>query len=106
MCIRDRCEGGPRGSAGDALRRRHGIRAGKVPVTHSKTTQTPPLRVGYKASAEQFAPLELGRYAVRAEELGLDSVTVSDHFQPWRLQGGHAPNALAWMPWVLSLIHI
>ena len=64
-------------------------------MTPSKKTHTPPLRIGYKASAEQFAPLELGRYAVRAEELGLDSVTVSDHFQPWRLQGGHAPNALA-----------
>ena len=73
-------------------------------MTHPSptTTDTPSLRIGYKASAEQFAPLELGRYAVRAEELGLDSVTVSDHFQPWRLQGGHAPNALAWMPWVLA----
>ena len=60
------------------------------------------LRVGYKASAEQFAPGELAGYAVRAEELGLDSVTVSDHFQPWRLEGGHAPNSLAWMSWVLA----
>ena len=60
------------------------------------------LRVGYKASAEQFAPRELAGYAVRAEELGLDSVTISDHFQPWRLEGGHAPNSLAWMPWVLA----
>ena len=60
------------------------------------------LRVGYKASAEQFAPGELAAYAVRAEELGLDSVTISDHFQPWRLQGGHAPNSLAWMSWVLA----
>ena len=60
------------------------------------------LRVGYKASAEQFAPGELAAYAVRAEELGLDSVTVSDHFQPWRLEGGHAPSSLAWMPWVLA----
>jgi coenzyme F420-dependent glucose-6-phosphate dehydrogenase len=60
------------------------------------------LRIGYKASAEQFAPGELAAYAVRAEELGLDSVTVSDHFQPWRLEGGHSPNSLAWMPWVLA----
>jgi coenzyme F420-dependent glucose-6-phosphate dehydrogenase len=36
-------------------------------------------------------------YAVRAEELGLDSVVVSDHFLPWRHNGGHAPFALAWM---------
>ena len=60
------------------------------------------LRVGYKASAEQFSPAELAAYAVRAEELGLDSVTISDHFQPWRLRGGHAPSSLAWMPWVLA----
>ncbi|GGL37275.1 glucose-6-phosphate dehydrogenase (coenzyme-F420) [Phycicoccus endophyticus] len=60
------------------------------------------IRVGYKASAEQFAPGELAGFAVRAEELGLDSVTISDHFQPWRLEGGHAPSSTAWMPWVLA----
>ncbi|NKQ52227.1 glucose-6-phosphate dehydrogenase (coenzyme-F420) [Amycolatopsis sp. K13G38] len=56
------------------------------------------LRVGYKASAEQFGPRDLVEYAVRAEEVGLDSVWVSDHFLPWRHEGGHAPWALAWMP--------
>jgi coenzyme F420-dependent glucose-6-phosphate dehydrogenase len=55
------------------------------------------LTIGYKASAEQFAPRELVEYAVRAEEVGLDSVVVSDHFLPWRHNGGHAPFALAWM---------
>jgi len=40
------------------------------------------LRFGYKASAEQF---------------GFDSVFTSDHFQPWRHTGGHAPFSLAWM---------
>ena len=55
------------------------------------------IRIGYKASAEQFGPRDLVEYAVRAEELGLDSVTVSDHFLPWRHEGGHAPFALAWM---------
>jgi coenzyme F420-dependent glucose-6-phosphate dehydrogenase len=55
------------------------------------------LTIGYKASAEQFAPRELVEYAVRAEEVGLDSVVVSDHFLPWRNNGGHAPFALAWM---------
>jgi len=34
---------------------------------------------------------------VLAEEHGMDSATVSDHFQPWRHQGGHAPFSLAWM---------
>ncbi|MFE2995745.1 glucose-6-phosphate dehydrogenase (coenzyme-F420) [Nocardia sp. NPDC059246] len=55
------------------------------------------MKVGYKASAEQFGPRDLVEYAVRAEELGLDSVVVSDHFLPWRHQGGHAPFAMAWM---------
>ena len=55
------------------------------------------LTIGYKASAEQFAPRELVEYAVRAEEVGLDSVVVSDHFLPWRHNGGHAPFAMAWM---------
>lgn len=55
------------------------------------------LRIGYKASAEQFGPRDLVEYAVRAEEVGLDSVVVSDHYQPWRHTGGHAPFSLAWM---------
>ena len=56
---------------------------------------TPSLAVGYKASAEQFGPRELVELGVRAEEVGLDSVWVSDHLQPWRHEGGHAPSALA-----------
>ncbi|MDN5920579.1 MAG: glucose-6-phosphate dehydrogenase (coenzyme-F420) [Pseudonocardia sp.] len=55
------------------------------------------LKIGYKASAEQFGPRDLVEYAVRAEELGLDSVWASDHFLPWRHNGGHAPSALVWM---------
>lgn len=59
--------------------------------------QTSPLAVGYKASSEQFGPRELVELGVRAEEVGLDSVWISDHLQPWRHEGGHAPNALAAM---------
>ena len=55
---------------------------------------TPSLAVGYKASAEQFGPRDLVELGVRAEEVGLDSVWVSDHLQPWRHEGGHAPHAL------------
>jgi coenzyme F420-dependent glucose-6-phosphate dehydrogenase len=55
------------------------------------------LKIGYKASAEQFGPRDLVEYAVLAEELGLDSVWASDHFLPWRHEGGHAPAALPWM---------
>jgi coenzyme F420-dependent glucose-6-phosphate dehydrogenase len=55
------------------------------------------LRLGYKASAEQFGPRELLEFSVLAEEVGFDSVMVSDHFQPWRHNGGHAPYSLAWL---------
>jgi coenzyme F420-dependent glucose-6-phosphate dehydrogenase len=55
------------------------------------------IKLGYKASAEQFGPKELLDYAVLSEELGLDSVWISDHFQPWRHTGGHAPFSLAWL---------
>lgn len=55
------------------------------------------LKLGVKASAEQFGPRDLVEIGVMAEEHGFDSVTVSDHFQPWRHNGGHAPFSLAWM---------
>ena len=55
------------------------------------------VRIGYKASAEQFAPRELLDFSTRAEGLGLEIISVSDHFQPWRHNGGHAPNALVWL---------
>jgi len=56
-----------------------------------------PLRLGYKASAEQFGPVQLLDFGVHAEEVGFDSVVVSDHFQPWRHTGGHAPFSFAWL---------
>ena len=34
---------------------------------------------------------------VRAEQDGLDSVFISDHFQPWRHNDGHAPFAMSWL---------
>ena len=55
------------------------------------------LKLGYKASNEQFAPQELLDYSVLAEECGFDSVFVSDHLQPWRHDGGHAPFAMTWL---------
>jgi coenzyme F420-dependent glucose-6-phosphate dehydrogenase len=59
--------------------------------------ETSGMKIGYKASAEQFGPRDLVEHAVRAEELGFDSVWVSDHFLPWRRHGGHAPSALSWL---------
>jgi coenzyme F420-dependent glucose-6-phosphate dehydrogenase len=56
-----------------------------------------PLVLGYKASAEQFAPRALLEFGVAAEQLGFDSVVVSDHYQPWKHTDGHAPFSLAWL---------
>ena len=55
------------------------------------------LRLGYKASAEQFGPSELLDFSCKAEAVGFDSVFVSDHFQPFKHTGGHAPASLAWL---------
>ena len=55
------------------------------------------LRLGYKASAEQFGPADLLRFSIAAERHGFDSVFISDHLQPWWHDGGHAPAALPWL---------
>jgi coenzyme F420-dependent glucose-6-phosphate dehydrogenase len=55
------------------------------------------VRIGYKASAEQFGPAELLEFSRHAERVGLEIVALSDHFQPWRHHGGHGPSALAWL---------
>src|SRR3954466_7108227 len=55
------------------------------------------VRIGYKASAEQFDPATLLGYTRHAEEVGLDIVATSDHFQPWRHRDGHSPAALPWL---------
>jgi coenzyme F420-dependent glucose-6-phosphate dehydrogenase len=55
------------------------------------------IRFGYKASAEQFAPRQLLDYSRLAEQLGLETIAVSDHFQPWRHAGGHTPAVLPWL---------
>src|SRR5579862_3164708 len=55
------------------------------------------LRFGYKVSAEQFSPSDLLDFTVAAEQLGFETAAISDHFQPWRHTGGHAPFSLAWL---------
>jgi coenzyme F420-dependent glucose-6-phosphate dehydrogenase len=56
-----------------------------------------PLRIGYKASAEQFDPTTLLDFTIEAERCGFELAGVSDHFQPWRHTGGHSPAALPWL---------
>ena len=49
------------------------------------------LRYGHNASAEQFGPRELLAYAQQAEEVGLHTIAISDHFQFQRdLRGAKA----------------
>ncbi|HEY7298036.1 MAG TPA: glucose-6-phosphate dehydrogenase (coenzyme-F420) [Xanthobacteraceae bacterium] len=55
------------------------------------------LKIGYKASAEQFGPRELLNFSCLAEEVGFDSVFISDHFQPWKHTDGHAPASIPWL---------
>src|SRR6202045_3228664 len=55
------------------------------------------LKFGYKAWAEQFGPRELLGFSFLAEDVGFASVFVSDHFQPWKHTGGHAPFSFAWL---------
>ena len=46
---------------------------------------------GYKLSSEEHAPLDLVRYARRAEETGFEFALISDHFHPWVDKQGHSP---------------
>jgi coenzyme F420-dependent glucose-6-phosphate dehydrogenase len=56
-----------------------------------------PIRIGYKASAEQFDPATLLEFTLEAERQGFELAGVSDHFQPWRHTGGHSPAAIPWL---------
>jgi coenzyme F420-dependent glucose-6-phosphate dehydrogenase len=55
------------------------------------------LRIGYKASAEQFDPVTLLDFTIEAERCGFELAGVSDHFQPWRHSEGHSPAAIPWL---------
>src|SRR4051794_11144555 len=46
---------------------------------------------GYSLSSEEHAPGELVENARRAEAVGFDFVSISDHFHPWVSAQGHSP---------------
>ena len=52
------------------------------------------LKLGYKLSSEEFAPNDLVRNAVLAEEHGFEFALISDHFHPWTDAQGQSP--LVW----------
>ncbi|WP_129113227.1 TIGR03557 family F420-dependent LLM class oxidoreductase [Halegenticoccus tardaugens] len=47
--------------------------------------------LGYTLSSEEHGPNDLVRYASRAEEVGFDFLSISDHYHPWVSQQGHSP---------------
>lgn len=49
------------------------------------------VELGYALSSEEHGPHDLTDYAVRAEEVGFDFASISDHFHPWISQQGNAP---------------
>jgi G6PDH family F420-dependent oxidoreductase len=49
------------------------------------------VQIGYTLSSEEHEALDLVRNARRAEDLGFDFVSVSDHFHPWVDKQGHSP---------------
>ena len=51
----------------------------------------------YHASQEQFAPSELIKHAIHAEQAGFDAVASSDHFHPWSKRQGHSGFTFAWL---------
>lgn len=51
---------------------------------------------GWKASPEQFGPMELLEGAIAAEQAGFDSIDVSDHFHPWS-EAGQAAFTWTWL---------
>ena len=46
---------------------------------------------GYTLSSEEHQPRDLVKNAARAEELGFDFVSISDHYHPWVSAQGHSP---------------
>ena len=46
---------------------------------------------GYTLSSEEHGPQTLLANAQRAEELGFDFVSISDHYHPWVSAQGHSP---------------
>jgi len=47
--------------------------------------------LGYTLSSEEHGPTELVEYARRAERVGFDFLSISDHYHPWTAQQGNAP---------------
>src|SRR4051794_41771879 len=49
------------------------------------------MRIGYHLSSEELDPISMVRCAARAEQVGFDFITVSDHYHPWTHRQGQSP---------------
>lgn len=49
------------------------------------------VELGYTLSSEEHPPTDLVDHAVRAEDVGFDFASISDHFHPWISAQGNAP---------------
>jgi coenzyme F420-dependent glucose-6-phosphate dehydrogenase len=49
------------------------------------------MELGYALSSEEHPPINLVRYAQRAEEVGFDFALISDHYHPWVDRQGQSP---------------
>ena len=47
--------------------------------------------LGYTLSSEEHGPRDLVTYAQRAESVGFDFCSISDHYHPWVEAQGHSP---------------
>jgi len=55
------------------------------------------LPIAYHASHEQFAPSELLKLVMLAEEAGFDAIHSSDHFFPWSERQGQSGHSFCWL---------
>lgn len=55
------------------------------------------MRIGFHASHEQFAPSDLLKYTIAAEQAGFDCAMSSDHFKPWSRSQGHSGFSWSWI---------
>jgi coenzyme F420-dependent glucose-6-phosphate dehydrogenase len=55
--------------------------------------EVPQLHLGYSLSSEEHRPEDLVRFAQRAEAIGFEYASISDHFHPWIGEQGNSPFA-------------
>ena len=64
-----------------------------MPRSPSSAADSPQLHLGYSLSTEEHRPEDLVTFARRAEEVGFEYASISDHFHPWIDAQGNSPYA-------------